>query len=177
MRVAIGLGLAIAVAFAAPAEKKELQKKTLPVAPSNGIKTPGIQIPFASLKSELTFELEAPAAWIAATDAVWIPAKDSLRRIDPKGKENKFGEPIAALDHPCAGLVNAFSNLWIPNCGKGTIVRADAKTGKTSATAQTGNGPAMRSGIAVTADSVWAFTDSRGTISRIDPANNQVVAE
>src|SRR5262249_33860462 len=162
MRVAIGLGLAIAVAFAAPADHKETQKKAPLTAPSTGIKTPGVQIPFASLKSELAFDLETPAAWIAAADAIWIPAKDSLRGIDPKGKENRSGEPVAALDRPCAGMVSAFNNLWIPNCGKGTIVRADAKSGKISATAQTGDGPAMRSGIAASADSVWALTDAKG---------------
>ena len=34
-----------------------------------------------------------------------------------------------------------------------------------------------RPGIAATADSVWAFTDGHGTVSRIDPVQNTVVAE
>lgn len=177
MRVVIGLCLAFTAAIAAPAERKDFQKKNVPAAPSTGIKTPGVQIPFASVKSELVFDLDSAATWFAATDTVWIPAKDGLRRVDPKGKESKFGEPVAGLDHPCAGLVSAFTSLWIPNCGKGTISRVEAKGGKVTATLAIGAGPAMRSGIAATADSAWAFTDSKGTVSRIDPVENKVVAE
>jgi len=72
--------------------------------------------------------------------------------------------------------VNAFSSLWVPNCGEGTLVRLDPKTGKVTARVATGAGNA-RIGIAATADSVWMLTDARGTLSRIDPVQNVVVAE
>jgi streptogramin lyase len=39
-----------------------------------------------------------------------------------------------------------------------------------------GIGPA-RIAIAATEDSVWALTDARGTVSRIDPQQNELVAE
>ena len=63
-------------------------------------------------------------------DSILIPAKDGLSRIDPKAKESKFGDPIGGLKEPCGGVVNAFISLWVPNCGEGTLVRLDAKTGK-----------------------------------------------
>src|SRR5262249_6470272 len=113
---------------------------------------------------------------IGATDSIIVPSKDGLQKIDPKAKENKLGTPIAGLKKPCAGLANAFTSLWVPNCGDGTVARIDPKTSKVSATLSIGTG-AARLGIAANADRVWAFTDSRGTLSRIDPQQNTVVAE
>jgi virginiamycin B lyase len=178
MRVVTGLCLLLAItpAFCEAGAQKKDSKKAVVSGPSGGIKTPGVQIPYASLKSELVFEAAAPVTWIAAADSVWIPSADGLHRIDPKGKESKFGEPVAGLKKPCAGLVNAFGSLWVPACDGGTIARIDAKTSKVTATLPVGTG-AARPGIAATADSVWTFTDSRGTLSRIDPVQNVVVAE
>jgi streptogramin lyase len=179
MRVPTGICVLLAAAFASAGDRKDAKeiKKPIPARPANGVRTPGVQIPFASLASELAYTIEAPPApWLAATDVLWIPAKQSLLRVDPKAKEAKFGDPIAGLEIPCAGVVNAFNSLWAPTCGNGSIVRADAKGGKITATIAAGAVPA-RSGIAATADSVWAFTDTRGTVSRIDPVQNTVVAE
>jgi len=144
--------------------------------PKLGVKTPGVRIPFAGLKKELVFEPDVPPSWIALADAILIPAKDGLARIDPKTKESKFGEPIDGLKRPCAGLVSAFSTLWVPNCADGTLARIDAKTNKVTATLATGTRGTL-AGIAATADSVWMLTDTRGTVSRIDPVQNLVVAE
>ena len=72
--------------------------------------------------------------------------------------------------------MNAFNSLWVANCGDGTLVRAEPRTVKVTKTLTSGAGTA-RAGIAATADSVWMFTDARGTISRIDPVQNVVVAE
>jgi virginiamycin B lyase len=170
MRAVIGLFVLAAIASAGD------QKKTVAPVPAGGIKTPGVLIPFSTLKSELAFEPAITPEWIAATDSVWIPSKDGLQKIDPKGKEAKFGDPIGGLDRPCAGLVNAFTSLWVPNCGNGTIARVDAKAAKVTVTLPVGTGSA-RPGIAATADSVWTLTDSKGTLSRIDPVQNVVVAE
>jgi len=172
MRVLIGLLVLAAMASAGEPQRKDAKKS----GPSGGIKTPGVQIPFASLKSELVFDASAPATWIAATDAIWIPSRDGLDRIDPKGKETKFGTAITGIDKPCAGAANAFTSLWVPACGNGALARVDAKAAKVTATLPAGTGTA-RPGIAATADSVWMFTDTKGTLSRIDPEKNAVVAE
>ena len=127
MRVVTGiyLVLAIAVTCGFASDPRKEPKRAAPVL---GVKTPGVQIPFAHLKAELEFELPAPAAWIALADSILVPSKDGLERVDPKTKESKFGEPIGGLKQPCAGLVSAFSSLWVPNCGDGTLARVDPKT-------------------------------------------------
>jgi len=177
MRLVTGLCL-LAAAFGAAGDQKNIKetKKAVLARPAGGIRTPGVQIPFASLVNELAYETEAPAAWVGVADSVWIPANGSLLRVDPKAKAAKFGEPIAGLKSPCSGVVSAFTSVWIGNCGDGSIVRAEAKSGKITATLPVGARP-VRSGMAATADSVWVFTDARGTVSRIDPVQNTVVAE
>lgn len=174
MRLVIGLLVFVLAATAGDAQKKDTKKAA--TGPAGGIKTPGVQIPYASLKSELVYEASTPVTWLAATDTLWLPSKDGLDRIDPKGKEAKFGTAIVGIDKACAGLANAFNSLWVPTCGSHSIARVDAKSGKVTATVPAGTGVA-HSGIAATTDSVWAFTDAKGTISRIDPDKNVVVAE
>ncbi|HEY4085289.1 MAG TPA: hypothetical protein VGM43_05085 [Bryobacteraceae bacterium] len=63
-----------------------------PAAPKTGIKTPGIQIPFASLKADLEVPVDTPG-WITVADTLVIPnrSKDVLVRIDLKA-----GDPKAA---------------------------------------------------------------------------------
>ena len=135
-----------------------------------------MQIPFGDLKSEASLDLEAAAGWIASTDSILLPMKEGLAKVDPRAKEVKFGDPVKGLKNPCAGAVTAFTSLWVPNCGDGTVARIEAKTGKVTATVPAGTGTA-HPGIAASGDSVWMFTDSRGTLSRIDPVQNVVVAE
>jgi virginiamycin B lyase len=147
----------------------------VPVAPTTGIKTPGVQIPAASLKSEIEIPVESPK-WMAITDSILIEskAKDTLLRIDPK--TNKTLDPITGLKKPCSGAINAFGTLWIPDCEAHTVTRMDPKTYKVSATLTIGAGD-VTMGLAATADSVWMMTDNRITLSRIDPIQNQVVGE
>ncbi len=175
MRVVTGIYLVLTVAVTS-GFASDPRKEPKRAAPATGVKTPGVQIPFAQLKAELEFELPAPAGWIAVADSILVPSKGGLERVDPKAKESKLGEPTGGLNKPCAGLVSAFASLWVANCGDGTLARLDAKTYKVTATLTTGTGSA-RTGIAATADSVWMLTDTRGTLSRIDPAQNLVVAE
>jgi virginiamycin B lyase len=140
-----------------------------------GVKTPGVQIPFSALKPEMEFE--AAPAWIAAADTIVLPnAKDGLTRIDGRAKQKKLADPVAGVAGPCGGAVNAFGSLWTGACGAKALVRIDTKTAKITATLPVGVGPA-RIAIAASADSIWALTDARGTLSRIDPVQNEVVAE
>jgi len=186
MRVIIAIGLfcigASLIAAAPPDEaKKPEAKKTEkgaprpPSAPKEGIKTPGIQIPFESLKAEAQIPVETPG-WITIGDAVFIPnkSKDLLVRAD--AKTNKTLDPIADLTKPCSGTLVAFGTLWIPNCGAQTVTRFDTKTNKVTATLASGTADVMM-GLAATADSVWILTDNKTTLSRIDPVQNEVVGE
>ena len=145
------------------------------IAPKEGIKTPGVQIPFANSKAEAQIPVETPG-WITIGEAVFIPnkSKDILVRVD--SKTNKILDPVADLNKPCSGTVVAFGSLWIPNCGAQTVARFDTKMNKVTATLSIGAGD-VTMGLAATADSVWILTDSKTTLSRIDPIQNEVVGE
>ena len=159
-----------------PANSAKEKTAATPAAPKNGIKTPGVQIPFASLKSEAELPVDG-AAWMTITGAaILVPSKpqDALVRIDPKG--NKTMDPVTGLNKPCAGAILAFGSIWTPNCGSNSLVRADAKTAQITATLAVGASD-VPIGIAATPDSVWMLTDDKATLSRIDPDQNAVAGE
>jgi streptogramin lyase len=125
----------------------------------------------------MEFEGNTPG-WIAIVDTVALPnaANDGLVRIDGRSKEKKLADPVTGVSVPCGGAISAFGSIWTGACGAKSLVRIDPKTAKVTATLPVGVGPA-RVEIAATADSVWAITDAHGTLSRIDPQENSVVAE
>ena len=139
-----------------------------------GIQTPGVQIPFASLKPEA--EIAAAPEWIGAADSLLLPnaEKGVLDRLDPK--TNKIGDAVADLTKPCGGAVTAFGSIWVPSCATQALVRIDPKTFKVTATAPTGLGTGAPL-LAATADSIWVLSDTKTTLSRVDPERNIVVAE
>src|SRR5436190_17342238 len=117
MRVVIGFSVLFALAglsLAQRAAKPERPRsgdvrRAAPIAPKGGINTPGVQIPFASLKADLEYVTPTAPEWIAVTDAILIRNKsaDGLDRIDARAKEVKLGDPIGSLSKPCSGVVNA----------------------------------------------------------------------
>ena len=150
------------------------EKNPKPAAPSTraGIKTPGIQIPYARLKAESQFALESPAAFLANLDQFYVglPSQSSLARID--AKTNKLADPISGIAKPCGTILSAFKDLWTADCGKSSVLRLDAKTGKVLATLDIGAGPLL-----ATADSIWLLADTKTTLLRLDPKDNSIVAE
>lgn len=162
------LVLAVGLTCAVSAAEKKMPRAAA------GIQTPGVQIPFASLKPDI--EYEGGADWVAVADTVIVPAQDTLVRIDAKAKEKKFADPVEGVTGACGGAISAFGSLWTGACGSKSIARIDPKTAKVTTTLPVGIGPA-RGALAASTDSVWALTDTRGTLSRIDPQQNTVVAE
>jgi virginiamycin B lyase len=150
------------------------KKPTAPVAPKAGIKTPGVQIPIASLKPEA--QIESAPAWIGIADVLLIPnsSTGTLDRLDPK--TNKLDKPIPGVNKTCGGTITAFSSVWVATCGDQSVSRIDPKKWEITATIASGAGIAHQS-IAASADSVWVFTDNLTTLSRIDPDVNRVVGE
>jgi len=158
-----------------PAVDKKTKEVKPPVLPKAGVKTPGVQIPFALLKSEAEVTVEGPGDAMLFADQVTLASSNgSLARLDPK--TNKLSDPFKGVEQPCAGLVSAFGSLWVPQCGKDTLVRLDPKTGKITATIAVGISASLN-GLAANADSVWLLSDHRSTLSRIDPQSDAVVAE
>ena len=87
MRILIGLVALAATLSAAQSGKNKHQPEP---GPKQGIKTPGMQIPFASLKADA--ELPLAPRWIVFSDTVLIPNKaGGLERLD--AKTNKLVDP------------------------------------------------------------------------------------
>ncbi len=128
------------------------------------------------LKPEAVFDVPGSPDWIAVDESVWISnmPKNSVTRIDPK--TNKVIGTITTGKKPCSGLATGFGSLWVPNCADQSISRIDLKTGKLTATVPIHIADS-EGGVAVGAESVWLMTDKKGTLARIDPSNNKVVAE
>ena len=101
------------------------------------------------------------------TPGVQIP----IMKLKPDSVESSSDFSAA-----CAGKLRGFGSDWVLNCSEGTLSRLDIKTSQASKTLKIG-AAAVRSGLAISSDSVWVFSDTKTTLSRIDPAENQVVAE
>src|SRR5438045_1741877 len=119
--------LALMAMSIASAKEKEKPVKAAPVfVPKGGIKTPGIQVPFANLKSEADLTMDAAPSGIfvdGTTVLVPIREKGIVARIGTR--ENKAMDAFKDFDQPCGGMISAFGNLWIPNCGSQTISRVE----------------------------------------------------
>ena len=101
------------------------------------------------------------------TPGVQIP----FAKLTPDTVEN-----TSDFNPSCSGKQRGFGADWSLNCSDGTLSRLDAKTGQVSKTLKTGAAN-LRSGLAVSSDSIWLFADSKTTLLRIDPAENKIVAE
>jgi virginiamycin B lyase len=158
----------------APVKYTELKKTVWP--PKTGVKTPGVLIPITNLKPEAEISIPGPTGsfvFSANEVLISIPGGDQILRID--GRSNKVLDPFSGIAKPCGGLTTAFRDLWVVNCGKG-VARLAATTGKPIASIDTGTGSASYA-IASSPDSVWALTDDKTTLTRIDPETNGIVAE
>ena len=164
----------VAGAFGLPAVDRPEKPKKAPLPPKYGVKTPGVQIPMASLKSEAEIAVEGTPAALLFAEQIMLSNGTQIMRIDPK--TNKVTEPFTGFDKPCGGLVSAFESVWVPNCGNGTLSRIEPTTGKVTATIEVAVA-AVPMAIAASPDSIWLLSDERTTLSRIDPAANSVVAE
>jgi virginiamycin B lyase len=148
--------------------------KSQSAAPKAGVKTPGVQIPFAKVKAEAEFDAPTKPDWVFYSTSAYTPTNDAIEKINPK--TNRKTDPIAGLNKPCGGMVSAFDSLWAPLCGTSSLARIDAKTFKITTTIPTGVA-GVRGAIASTSDSIWLLTDDKTTLSRIDPDQNAVVGE
>jgi virginiamycin B lyase len=125
MRILIGLCFALTVTLsAAQSGKGKKDAKHSDPPPKQGIKTPGVQIPFAGLKAEL--ELPLAPQWIVFADTILIPNKGGgLERLD--AKTNKLVEPVTGVAKLCGGAAIGFTSLWIPDCAEHALTRLDAR--------------------------------------------------
>jgi YVTN family beta-propeller protein len=155
------------------------QKTAPPKTPETVSSKPSLKfprIPMAKLVPIATFDVAKSPDWMVIDESVWIShyPDNVITRIDPN--TNKVIEQVKVGKNPCAGLASGAGSLWVPNCGDQTVSRIDLKTGKVTATFSLPI-PDSEGGIAFGAGSAWAVIDKRGTLVRIDPADNKVVEE
>jgi hypothetical protein len=133
-------------------------------------------LPFSRLKPEAAIAVELTRGAVTTADAIWIPQPATGAVVRIGAKNTTPDKPIVLGKPACASLLQAFESLWVPLCESGTIVRVHQKHANVSASAPIRvaepNGT-----IAVAAQSVWAITDPKGVVSRIDPDTNSPVAE
>ena len=146
----------------------------IPPTPSTTPRPPA-DIPLARLKADATVAVALAPGSIESDDAVWVPNRVAGTVVRVDAKDNSLGAPIAVGAEPCASLVVAFDNVWVPLCG-GSIARADVKTMTVAepVAIKVADGDGR---IATAVGSVWAITDRKGVLSRIDPDTNKSVAE
>lgn len=151
--------------------------------PRPGITTPGVKREIGAITPVGVFPVPGNPDWQVVTpEAVWVTSgrRSLVGRLDPK--TNTVAALIDTAQRPCSGLVAAFGTLWVPICGDPekpetkALQRIDLATNAIVATLPVG--PALsEGGITANADSVWMLSDMRGTLSRIDPSTNRVVAD
>jgi YVTN family beta-propeller protein len=155
---------------------------------------PTLRLPIASLVPDATVALGGDRQLVATSDGVWVTnrAAGTLTRID--AKTNAMGTPIAVGKAPCAAVVSAFQSIWTPLCGGPGLARVEvataaaAKAGPSGEATGTATAPAPVVKVIATSinnagpvaqgtGSIWMITDAAGTLARIDPDTNAVVAE
>lgn len=158
MRILIGLCLAFtAAASAAQSSKPRKDSKSATVR--QGIKTPGIQIPFASVKAEA--ELPLSPQWMVFSDSILIPNKSGgLERLD--AKTNKLVDPVPGVTKPCGGAGIGFKSLWLPSCETRSLIRLDAKIAADPKAARAGRGGRRPEGEADAKAAETANADEAG---------------
>ena len=144
--------------------------------PKLGVKTPGVQIPIASLKADAEVVLPSQAGALLISEVVYVASYTKDQLLPVNAKTNKLEEPISGFRQPCATLLNAFGSVWTPNCQNQTVSRFDTKEKKITTSIPLAIVEGSQS-LAASGDSVWALTDERTTLTRLDPDENKIVAE
>jgi YVTN family beta-propeller protein len=155
---------------------------------------PPITLLLTSLVPDATIELGGDRHFAVTPDGVWVSnrAAGTVTRIDPK--TNTPEKPLAIGKEPCHSLVQAFKSLWTALCSSGSLMRLDLPSAtpapakdkpieSTPAKAEKSPLTEIKTGIrgagplVSATGSIWMITDAAGSLVRLDPDTNAVVAE
>src|SRR5688572_28959047 len=165
---------------------------------------PPIKLALTSLKPEAVIEGGGDARMTVTPDAVWITNRSTgaVRKIDPKTNTSSVSLATGSAGKgPCQPLVSAFRSLWVAFCDSRGLYRfepppdpsaaakpaidkpgTDKPATDKPAEEKKSAGPVaveIRAAgpLATGTGSLWMITDTAGTLARIDPETNAVVAE
>jgi YVTN family beta-propeller protein len=123
---------------------------------------------------------------VAGAGALWVAGSDDVTRIDPATNSVVATIPVGATGSGPAAVALGAGFVWVPIAVPGTLLAIDPETNKVAARIPL-VGP-LRGSISVSATrgAVWVAccgeqgtggAESRGTLLRIDPRRERVVAE
>ncbi len=173
MKLALLIAALIFSAGAFAAESSPLTDKQ---PPKPGV--PAVQVPIDTLKPSHVFDVGGVPDWMVITrDSVWLANRPQkkVRRIDPA--TDTITAEVEFPKSPCSGINTAFGSIWVPLCDPAApaLARIDVATNKIAAILPFGPID-TEGGITVSANAVWMVIDTKGTLARIDPATNTIVA-
>lgn len=123
-----------------------------------------------------TITLKGYPDFLAADgEEVWVTNVDFVQKLSAAS-----AVPVLQAKVPgnCGAPVVAFGSLWIASCTSRSVVRVDATKGKIVATIACGVADVSGElSLAASEDAIWILSDAKGTLSRIDPLTNKVVAQ
>lgn len=104
--------------------------------------------------------------------SVWITNAGKVERWSRKGKLAEV--PMAK---PCGAMAVLDGSLWVADCEEKALVRIDTRTAQKTATIATGLASPGELNVVAGAGSIWVASDNAaGTVARVDPATNAVIA-
>jgi YVTN family beta-propeller protein len=111
---------------------------------------------------------------LSANGAVWAFDWSGVLRIDPATDEAQRFELNAAdgSDRPSVFGAIGFGSIWVGDFDRDAVRRFDEATGALMTTIAT----TKPEGLLVDGTSVWVANHRTGSVSRIDPVTNRVVA-
>lgn len=105
-------------------------------------------------------------------DSVWATNRTKIERWSRRGKLAE-----APMTRSCGAMAVFRGSLWAADCKENALIRIDTRNGRRIAVIPTGIGnPAGELNVVAGAGSVWIASDDQGTLARVDPSTNRVVA-
>jgi hypothetical protein len=154
--------------WAAEASDGQYPDTLLRIDPATGSVTHRVAAPGPGLKPESSLAVTETAVW-GIVGQYEDPGDRALASFDPA-----TGKVLDVMPAPEAAnsVRGGFGSLWV-STSQETVVRIDPADGAEQATIPTGRGSGF---LTVTDDAVWVLDGLDGTVSRIDPAADEVVA-
>lgn len=122
-----------------------------------------------------TLQITGYPDWIEIDkNSVWISngGLNLMQRINP---QTNVLEAEVRVNNPCAAFAIGHGSVWVASCGDKSIVRISLENNEILAAIPLKIADEEGS-ISIDGKNVWALSDVGGTLVKIDPATNAVVA-